>query len=136
MLKRILAHQEIVKSVFIYKFPNLTDEQRSSLANVYIDHDGWELMQAIHDVLEPLELATRALSGKYYGTLGLAHITIAILRYGLTPRDQDSAYSAALKKSLLSQFKLYSDFKMAKIQKELMLVRFKRVNERIIIFSP
>ncbi|CAM4952705.1 unnamed protein product [Rotaria socialis] len=54
MLKRLIHYQEIVKSVFIHKFPSINGEQRSSLAKVYIDHENWDLLQALQDVLEPL----------------------------------------------------------------------------------
>ncbi|CAF4957783.1 unnamed protein product, partial [Rotaria socialis] len=122
MLKRLIHYQEIVKSVFIHKFPSINGEQRSSLAKVYIDHENWDLLQALQDVLEPLEFATRSLSGKHYATLALAYTTINILRFGLKPKKEDSKYLALLKKSVLFQFELYFDIKMTKTQKDLMLV--------------
>jgi hypothetical protein len=124
MLNRIIHHQVVVKSVFIHKFPSISAYQRTSLANVYLDHDRWNMMQALHDVLAPLELATRSLSGKHYITLALAYTTINILKFGLKPNENDSPYLAILKKSVRAQFELYFDIKMTKTQKELMLVCF------------
>ncbi len=124
MLDRLIQYQIVVKSVFIHKFPDINAEQRSSLVKVYLDHENWEIMQALHDILRPFELATRGLSGKHYATLALAYTTINILRYGLKPKEQDSRYLSLLKKSVLAQFELYFDLKMTKTQKELMLVCF------------
>jgi hypothetical protein len=124
MLHRLVDHQVVVKSVFIHKFPEITAEQRSSLAKVYLDHKDWDIMQALHDVLEPFEFATRGLSGKHYATLALAYTTINILKFGLKPKEQDSQCLVLLKKSILSQIELYFDLKMTKTQKELMLVCF------------
>jgi hypothetical protein len=112
----------VVKSVFIYKFPNISADQRSSLAKVYLDHENWNMMQAVLDVLAPLEFATRSLSGKHYATLALAYTTINILRFGLKPKENDSPYLALIKNSIRAQFDLYFDIKMTKTQKELMLV--------------
>ena len=98
MLRRLVDHQVLVKGVFIHKFPEITAEQRSSLVKMYLDHEDWEIMQAIHDVLEPFEFATRGLSGKHYATLALAYTTINILRFGLKPKEQDSPCLALLKK--------------------------------------
>ncbi|CAF1675365.1 unnamed protein product [Rotaria magnacalcarata] len=86
MWKRLIHYQEIIKSVFIHKFPSINGKQRSYLAKVYIDHENWDLLQALQDVLEPLEFATRSLSGKHYATLALAYTTINILRFGLKPK--------------------------------------------------
>ena len=124
MLKRLIDHQVVVKSVFIYKFPTITAEQRSSLAKVYIDHKNWDILQALHEILQPLALATRSLSGKHYATLALAYTTINILRFGLKPKPHDSRCLALLKKSVLAQFELYFDIKMTKQQKQLMQVCF------------
>ncbi|CAF3354532.1 unnamed protein product, partial [Rotaria socialis] len=55
MLKRLIHYQEIVKSVFIHKFPSINGEQRSSLAKVYIDHENWDLLQALQDVASYLD---------------------------------------------------------------------------------
>ncbi|CAF2053489.1 unnamed protein product [Rotaria magnacalcarata] len=124
MLKRLLDHQEVVKSVFIHKFTSISSEQRSSLNKGYLDHTNWDLMQALHDVFQPLELATRSLSGKHYATLALAYTTISILRVGLKPKEDDSSILALFKKSILAQFEFYFDIKMTKTQKELLLVCF------------
>ncbi|CAF2248458.1 unnamed protein product [Rotaria magnacalcarata] len=122
MLKRLIDHQIVVKSIFIHKFSDINADQRRSLANVYLDHENWDILQALHDLLAPLEFATRSLSGKHYATLALAYTTINILRNGLKPKANDSYFLVFLKKSLLSQFDLYFDVKMNKTQKELMLV--------------
>ncbi len=124
MLNRVIHHQVVVKSVFIHKFPTISAYQRTSLTNVYLDHDNWNTMQALHDVLAPFELATRSLSGKHYVTLALAYTTINILKFGLQPKQDDSPYLIILKKSVRAQFELYFDVKMTKTQKELMLVSF------------
>jgi hypothetical protein len=124
MLKRLIDHQVVVKSVFIHKFPTITAEQRSSLAKVYIDHKNWDILQALHEILQPLELATRSLSGKHYATLALAYTTINILRFRLKPKSHDSRCLALLKKSVFAQFELYFDMKMTKPQKQLMQVCF------------
>ncbi|CAF5187910.1 unnamed protein product, partial [Rotaria magnacalcarata] len=121
MLKRLIDHQIVVKSIFIHKFSDINADQRRSLANVYLDHENWDILQALHDLLAPLEFATRSLSGKHYATLALAYTTINILRNGLKPKANDSYFLVFLKKSLLSQFDLYFDVKMNKTQKELML---------------
>ncbi|CAF3985596.1 unnamed protein product [Rotaria sp. Silwood1] len=122
MLQRVIHHQLVVRSVFIYKFPTITAVQKSSLANAYLDYDQWDLMQALHDVLAPFEMATRSLSGKHYATLALAYTTINIIRFGLQSKENDSPYLALLKKSILAQFELYFDIKMTKTQKELMII--------------
>ncbi|CAF1146292.1 unnamed protein product [Rotaria magnacalcarata] len=124
LLKRLLDHQEVVKSVFIHKFTSISSEQRSSLNKGYLDHTNWDLMQVLHDVFQPLELATRSLSGKHYATLALAYTTISILRVGLKPKEDDSSILALFKKSILAQFEFYFDIKMTKTQKELLLVCF------------
>src|SRR5438132_14415673 len=100
MLQRLVHHQMTVKSVFIHKFPNITVEQQSSLTKVYLDHDKWDIMQALHDILAPIEFAVRSLSGQYYTTLALAYTTINILRYGLRPKQEDSQHVALFKKSV------------------------------------
>jgi uncharacterized membrane protein (DUF2068 family) len=122
MLQRVIEYQSIVKSVFIYEFSTITTVQKSSLANVHLDYDQWDFMQALYDVLAPFEMATRSLSGKHYATLALAYTTINIIRFGLQPKTNDSSYLALLKKSVLAQFELYFNIKMTKTQKELMIV--------------
>ena len=122
MLRRLILHQEVVKGVFIQRFTSINSEQRSYLNKVYLNHANWDLIQALHDVLQPLELATRSLSGKHYATLALAYTTISILRVGLKPKENDSSILALLKSSVLAQFEFYFDIKMTKEQKELMLV--------------
>ncbi|CAF3801336.1 unnamed protein product [Rotaria magnacalcarata] len=116
--------KKVVKSVFIHKFTSISSEQRSSLNKGYLDHTNWDLMQVLHDVFQPLELATRSLSGKHYATLALAYTTISILRVGLKPKEDDSSILALFKKSILAQFEFYFDIKMTKTQKELLLVCF------------
>ena len=123
MLKRLIDHQQVVKSVFIHKFPSISSKQKAALSKVNLDHESWDILQALTDVLEPLELATRTLSGKHYPTLALVHTTTDILRYGLRQKDTDSLPLALFKKSLLAQFELYLDLQMTSKQKELILVR-------------
>ena len=122
MLERLLCRQEVVKSVLIHKFSRINAEQKSSLAKVYLNYECWDIIQALHDVLKPFELATRALSGKHYATLSLAYTTINILRFGLKPKYHDSIYVVLMKKSILARFELYFDMKMTKQKKDLMLV--------------
>ncbi|CAF0917002.1 unnamed protein product [Adineta steineri] len=122
MLKRLIDYQLIVKTVLIYKFPTITTDQQTTLTKCYLNPESWEIIQAVHDILKPLEFATSSLSGKHYPTLSLAYTTINILRSGLKPRREDSKYLVLLKKSILAQFEYYFDFKMSKIQKELMLI--------------
>ena len=124
MLKKLIDHQQVVKSIFIHKFLSMNAQQKSSLSKVNLSHDCWEILQCLTDVLEPFELATRSLSAKHYPTLSLVYRTINILRYGLKPKENDSPYLVLFKKSLLAQFELYFDLKMTKQQKELMLVCF------------
>ena len=121
MLERLLCRQ-VVKSVLIHKFSSINAEQKSSLAKVYLNCEYWDIIQALHDILKPFELATRALSGKRYATLSIAYTTINILRFGLKPKDHDLIYVVLMKKSILAQFKLHFDMKMMKQQKNLMLV--------------
>ena len=116
MLKRLLHHQHIVTSIFTHKFPSISTAQRMTLAKVRLDQKSWEILQALHDVLEPLELATRALSGKHCVTQDLVHTTIGILRYGLEPKSQDGPYLTILKTSVLAQFELYFDLMMSQKQ--------------------
>ena len=113
MPERLLCLQ-VVKSIFIHKFSSINAEQKSSLTKVYLNYECWDIIQALHNVLKPFELATRALSGKHYATLSLAYTTINILRFGLKPKDHDSIYVVLMKKSILGQFELYFDMKMAK----------------------
>lgn len=122
MLKKLIDHQHIVKSVFIHPFPAISVQQRSSLSKVHLDHQSWEILQSLADVLEPFESATRLLCAKQYPTLSLVYTTINILRYGLKPKENDDLHLVVFKKSLLAQFELYFDHKMTKQQKELMLV--------------
>lgn len=128
MLKRMIDHQHVVKGVFIQKFSSISSKQKASLAKANLNHESWDILQALVDVLEPLELATRTLSGKLYPTLALVHTTMNILRYGLREKDTDSHSLALLKKSLLAQFELYLDLKMTNKQKELMLVCSKKLS--------
>ena len=99
------------------------------MTKAYLDHENWDFLQALHDVLEPFQLATQSLSGKHYTTLALAYTTINILRYGLKPKQSDSQLLALFKKSILAQFELYFDIKMTKKQKEFMLVCFISISE-------
>ncbi|CAF0843376.1 unnamed protein product [Rotaria sordida] len=122
MLQRVIHHQLVVRSVFIYKFPTITAVQKSLFANAYLDYDQWNLMQALHDVLALFEMATRSLAGKHYVTLALAYTTINIIRFGLQSKENDSSYLALLKKSILAQSELHFDIEMTKIQKELMII--------------
>jgi hypothetical protein len=126
MLKRLIDHQQVVKSVFIHKFPSISSKQKAALSKVNLDHESWDILQALTDVLAPLELATRTLSGKHYPTLALVHTTMDILRYGLRQKDTDSLPLTLFKKSLLAQFELYLDLQMTSKQKELILVRSKK----------
>ncbi|CAF1616242.1 unnamed protein product, partial [Adineta ricciae] len=90
MLKRLIDYQLIVQTVLISKFPTISSDQQATLAKCFLDPESWEIIRAVHDILQPLELATSALSGKHYPTLSLAYTTISILRLGLKPSRDDS----------------------------------------------
>lgn len=136
MLKKLLDHQQIVKSVFIHTFPTISAQQKTALSKVHLDHQSWDILHSLADVLEPFELATRSLCAKQYPTLSLVYTTINILRYGLKPKENDPPHLIIFKKSLLSQVELYFDLKMTKQQKELMLVCYKQyIGSRIDIRS-
>lgn len=131
MVKRLLQHQEVVKSVFVKRFKNLNSLQKSSLEQIALTLHDWEILQSLHKLLEPFELATRVLSAKKYPTLALAYTTINILRRGLEEFEDDDKLVAVLKKSLLVQFKYYFDSTMSDQQKELMIVSISSYNERL-----
>ena len=78
MLKKLIDYQHVVKTVYIHNFATISAQQRSSLAQVNNDHDGWEILQCLTSILEPFELATRSLCAQQYPTLSLAYTTIKI----------------------------------------------------------
>lgn len=128
MLKRLLLHQEVVKSVLVKTFQNLTSVQKSSLIKFNLTVHDWKILQSIYDVLKPFEFATRVLSGKNYPTLSLAYTTINILRNFLKQNEQDGEFINLLKKSLSTQFEHYFDIGMSEVEKELMRVSFRLLN--------
>ena len=111
-----------MKTVYIHNFATISAQQRSSLAQVSIDHDGWEILQCLTSIIEPFELATRSLCAQQYPTLSLVNTTIQILRYGLSSTEKDSPYIVLFKRSLLKEFELYFDQKTTKQQKAMMRV--------------
>ncbi|CAF1505833.1 unnamed protein product, partial [Rotaria sordida] len=124
LLHRLLAHSDIVNSVFSFpnNFNGLTDKQKKRLDELKLKQNEWDLLVHIRDVLKPFDASTNALSGQYYPTIASSYLIWCFLSHYLHPKSNDEPVLLALKESLRFRFDMYCNSKLPPGQIETMML--------------
>ncbi|CAF3948484.1 unnamed protein product [Rotaria sp. Silwood1] len=124
LLHRLLAHTDIVNSVFAFpnNFNGLTDKQKKKLDELKLKQNEWDLLVHIRDVLQPFHVSTNALSGQYYPTIASSYLIWCFLSHYLHSNLNDEPVLLALKESLRFRFDMYCNSKLPPGQIETMMI--------------
>lgn len=120
MLKRFLAYQPVLDKLYeeIDSLPGITKGQRRKLMDSKLDGNDWDLINALHLVLERFDEATKVLSGQNYPTLSLSYAIMISLSHYLHNRSDDSIVNKI--KDLISNS--YNDY-MFRDEQQMEIIR-------------
>ena len=111
MINSFIVLREIVQNLFSQKHQlKITQQQVKKLAEYELTSDDWNVLSVLHSILKPFYLATKAMSGRQYPSIGLAYYLLMRLKHFLQQHDKkESLLEKRLKQLLLKEFLYYLD---------------------------
>ncbi|CAF3403267.1 unnamed protein product, partial [Rotaria sp. Silwood2] len=109
MIDRFINLRDLVEEIFYKRDINgLTTAQQVEIRALFISHDDWDVLVAIHDCLKPFEKATTMLSGQY-PTQSLAYFSLEVIKAGVQKPSYPSHYHTLAHESLRLEYQYYLD---------------------------
>ncbi|CAF1430507.1 unnamed protein product [Rotaria sordida] len=122
MLDRFINLRDLVEEIFYKRDINgLTTAQQVEIRALFISHDDWDVLVAVHDCLKPFEKATTMLSGQY-PTQSLAYFSLEVIKAGVQKPSYPSYYHALANESLRLEYQYYLDEFLPDEQKDWMKI--------------
>ncbi|CAF2074197.1 unnamed protein product [Rotaria magnacalcarata] len=111
MINSFIVLREIIENLFSNKHQlHITQQQVKKLTNFELASDDWHVLLVLFSILKPFYLATTAMSGRQYPSIGLAYYLLARLRSFLQQHNKkESLLEKRLKQLLLKKFLNYFD---------------------------
>jgi hypothetical protein len=123
MIERLINLRGLVDEIFGKRdFKGLTFAQETKLRSLVFTYDDWELINALHDCLDPFDKATTILSGDY-PTQSMSYFALQTLKENVQQTFNPTYYHALINKSLNFQSEYYLDDFLPSAQKLGMKVR-------------
>ncbi|CAF1415689.1 unnamed protein product [Adineta steineri] len=109
MINRLISLRDLVDEILNKRdFNGLNATQKQKLRSLIFTHDDWDLLNALHDCLEPFEKITTILSGDY-PTQSMSYYALQILKASVEETSDQSHYHKVINKSLSYQYDYYLD---------------------------
>ena len=94
MIDRLLNLHDLVDDIFSKRdFTGITSSQERKMRSLAFTYDDWELLNALHDCLEPFDKVTTILSGDY-PTQSMAYFAVQTIRENVQEKHHPSSYHA------------------------------------------
>ncbi|CAF0986220.1 unnamed protein product [Rotaria sordida] len=89
IINSFIVLREIVQNLFNQKHQlKITQQQVKKLAEYELTSDDWNVLSVLHSILKPFYLATKAMSGRQYPSIGLAYYLLMWLKHFLQQHDK------------------------------------------------
>jgi len=91
MLQRLILYQSILEKLYeeIDSLSGVTSKQKKTLLESKLDGKDWDVINALHRVLERFNEATKLLSGHNYPTLSISYAIMISLSHYLRNRSEN-----------------------------------------------
>ncbi|CAF1381342.1 unnamed protein product [Rotaria sp. Silwood1] len=111
MINSFIILREIVQNLLSQKHQlKITQQHVKKLAAYELTSGDWNVLSVLHSILKPFYLATKAISGRQYPSIGLAYYLLMRLKHFLEQHDnKESLLEKRLKQLSLKEFLYYFD---------------------------